>query len=158
MRIVEHNPQRLVLADRPSTTGLFAAMLFGVLIWMGSLASPFGAAGMATLLPGIAGAVIIVYVFARGAQLTLDRAEDRFILSQTSVLGRRRRVLPLGALAGATLQRSRGATKGNTLRLALVLRGPTGHTEVPLSPVFTRSAGPGRAAETINAWLATSEA
>lgn len=158
MKIVERTADRLVLAERPTAGALVQALMLAGLIAGGAWISPFGFQGLAAILPAVAGGAILVYVFARGARLTLDRSADRFVLWQASVFGRRKRVMPLGALAGATLQRSRGPARYEALRLALILRGPTGHTEVAPSPIFTRRTGPDRAAEAINSWLAQSDA
>jgi hypothetical protein len=158
MVILENTRDRLVVAERPSLTGLVLAVLLAVLIWAGASISPYGMQGLAAILPGVIGGGILIYVFARSSRLTLDRRADTLVLRQTSVLGLRKRALPLGALVGATLQRSRGARQGHTVRMALVLREPTGHRDIPMTPIYTGGPGPDRVAEAINTWLAASQA
>jgi hypothetical protein len=152
MKIVERNSERLVLKRAPSLPGLLFALILagGLLVTSSSMPKDSFPAMAGVAL--VTGGIMVLFAMSRSLKLTMDRHTDEFVLRTWSMLGPRSMKMPLGGLAGATLQVMPGS-RGGDVRPALMLKTPRGPKEYSLSSQPVSRAESDQLIETINGWL-----
>lgn len=153
MKIVERNSERLVLKRGPSLPGLLFALVLSVGLLAGTSSVPLGNAPLMIALALAIGGVMLLFAMSHSLKLSMDRRTDEFLLQSWSMLGPRSLRMPLGGLAGATVQVMPGSG-GTDLRPALMLKTPRGPKEHPLTSYPVGRSETDRLIETINDWLA----
>lgn len=152
MRIIEHNRERLVLARRPAPGGIFAALILTGIVWLALRHPAFALSPGMALVAALAAGLALLFLLGRGPRLTMDRRTEELTLTRTVGFWPVRLRMPLGTVAGATLQRP--ARRAPGLRAALMLKTPTGPKEQALSDRFSKGPEPEETVTLINDWLA----
>jgi len=155
MKIIRNEPDILILEQRPLVTGLLVGMktLIFTAIGMGTLGAGETIGGMMFIGAGVGIGGACFRAFVRRTQLWPDRNTGRFSLKERRMTGMTEFTGPLADIKEAILQASGSSKGGVTRRAALRCVGKTNRI-IPLTGIYTNGAGPRRAAQTVNDWLA----
>lgn len=156
---MRNEPGTLVLESRPLGMALAIVMVVFWLAVVGLFILTAGK-GLGDMLliagPALIGGVMF-WAFFRRSQVWLDAATGQVAVRERSVTGYAETLVPLDDLKEAIVQSGSGSDDGPTGRAALRCGGRTNRI-IPLTLYYTSGEGPGRAARTINDWLAAHRA
>lgn len=160
MKILQHDPDRLTLEERPWILGvilivviliflLFAVATIGDNVWLG-LGMVLGAA-----MFGMAFAVFVVRVI-----VIFDRSAAAVVIRSAGLFGQKEKTLPFADLRSAVVEtsisHSTGSSSGGRRRGTTMTHRPSLQTAqgvVPLTEVYSGGKGAERAVAAINEWL-----
>jgi len=155
MKTVRETDDQLILANTPWLLAICLAMFILVFTGAGlALLEDDLSQGLMTIMISLLGGGLFLVLFVRRTQLILDKPTGRITLRRRGFIGYSETHYALGDLSKAVIESSRSRKHANhTRRVALTFNdGPDTGTH-PVTITYVNGKGPGRAADTINAWL-----